>query len=115
MVENTTSRVPAHLRRLAILMDGRYRIPLLGWRVGLDAVLGLIPGIGDFAGTLVSLYIISQAWRAGVTPRTLALMFANVGIDLLVGSVPVLGDLFDIAWRANLRNIDLMERDLAGR
>ncbi|HAC35127.1 MAG TPA: DUF4112 domain-containing protein [Gammaproteobacteria bacterium] len=111
-VHNPGTRVPGHLVRLADLMDGRYRVPVLGWRVGLDALIGLIPGIGDLAGTFVSLYIVGQAWRSGIGKRTAAKMLANIGVDLLIGTVPVLGDLFDIGWRANQRNIQLMEQDL---
>jgi hypothetical protein len=101
------------LRWLARLMDARFVIPGVGARVGLDGLIGLIPGIGDTAGMLVSAYIVYRGHRLGAPPSLVGRMAANVAIDYLVGSVPVLGDLFDVAFKANMRNVDLLDRWLS--
>ena len=103
----------ARVRALARLLDDAVRVP--GTRVGfgLDALLGLIPGIGDAAGGLVSAFVVMQAARIGVPGTVLARMLVNVGIDALVGTVPVLGDLFDVAWKANRKNVALLEQAVA--
>ncbi|MGK9170651.1 DUF4112 domain-containing protein [Inquilinus limosus] len=101
------------LDRLAILLDSRWRLPLLGWRFGLDSVIGLVPGLGDVAGGLVSAYLILQARRLGAPNRVLALMAGNVALDMALGSVPVLGDLLDLGLKANRRNARLLRRHFA--
>ena len=105
----------ARLDRLAELLDSRFRVPGLGWRFGLDSVVGLIPGVGDLAALGPSAYLVWQARRLGADKRTIAKMAANTGVDFVVGSVPILGDVFDAAYKANLRNIDLLKRDLTAR
>ncbi len=102
----------ARLRRLATLLDSRFRLPGTSWKIGLDGLVGLIPGIGDGATGLLSAYIVVEAWRLGVRKRTLAKMIFNAGIDALLGSIPLLGDLFDLGWKANNKNIDLLFGDL---
>lgn len=104
------ARTLRRLRRLARLMDSTWRVPLVGWRFGLDPVLGLLPGGGDAAGLAVGAYIVYQAKQMGAPPELLARMAANIALDSLLGSVPVLGDLFDAVFKANTRNIDLLER-----
>ena len=94
-------------------MDNAIQIPGTRWRFGFDAIVGLIPVAGDLIGGLLSGYIILEAARAEVPTLTLARMLANVGIDTLVGSVPALGDLFDAAWKANIKNVELLERHIA--
>lgn len=111
---------PADLRdldRLATWLDARYRIPGIGVRVGLDSLLGLVPGIGDTLAMLPAAYIVYRAHRLGAPVPVLARMAANFGVDLLVGSIPVLGDVFDVGFKANLRNIELLRRhlDASGR
>jgi uncharacterized protein DUF4112 len=101
------------LQRLAELWDSAFRIPGTSVRVGLDPIVGLVPGIGDAAGALVSAYIVLEAARFDVPGTTLLHMLANVAIDALLGTVPVIGDIFDVTWRANLRNVALIERHLA--
>lgn len=101
------------VRQLAHLLDTSIRIPGTRWRVGLDAIIGLVPGIGDAAGGALSLYIVLKAARLGAGRATLARMLANVGIEVLVGAVPLLGDLFDAAWKANRRNVRLLESHLS--
>jgi hypothetical protein len=100
------------LRRLSHLLDSRFRLPGTNWRFGLDGIAGLIPGVGDAAGALISLYIVTEAWRLGVRKRTIVRMIGNVALDSLVGTVPLAGDLFDFLWKSNLRNLRLAERDL---
>ncbi|WP_207478157.1 DUF4112 domain-containing protein [Arenibaculum pallidiluteum] len=103
------------LQRLSNLLDSRWRIPGTSWRIGLDGIAGLVPGIGDTLGMAVSAYIVYQATRFGVPSRLVARMVANVGVDWLVGSVPVLGSIFDIAFKANRRNMNLLTRHLEQR
>jgi hypothetical protein len=97
------------LRNIARVMDDAVRIPGTNFRVGLDAILGLFPGVGDVAGGLTTAYTIVAAQRMGAPNSVLLRMLWNVLVDTVVGSVPVLGDLFDAAYRANRRNVDLVE------
>ncbi len=101
------------LRALARLLDARFGIPGTPLRFGLDSLLGLVPGIGDAATALVSLYIMAEAHRLGARPTTLARMGWNVALDFGLGAVPVLGDIFDVFWKSNMKNIALLEADLA--
>lgn len=82
--------------------------------IGLDAILGLVPGVGDVAGGLVSALIILHAHRRGVPRITLLRMLGNVGIDTALGSIPVLGDIFDVAFESNTRNVELIRRHQRG-
>jgi hypothetical protein len=102
--------VERSLDQLSRMMDGLFRIPGTGWRVGLDALVGLVPGVGDFATTAVSFYILAAGVRYRVPKATLLRMAANVGVDYLLGAVPVLGDLFDVAWKSNQMNVELLRR-----
>lgn len=95
---------------LARLLDTAIRIPGTNIRLGLDAVLGLIPGAGDAVGALLSSYIILAAARQGAPRAVLLRMIGNVAIDSVIGAVPVLGDIFDIAFKSNARNAALLER-----
>lgn len=101
-----------HLETIAHWMDGRFRLPGTNRRFGLDAVVGLVPGIGDAAGALVGAYIIFQAYRMGVPRSVLMRMLGNVAVDGAVGSIPVVGDLFDFAFKHHRRNINLLRRHL---
>ena len=103
------------LDRLADLLDSRFRIPGLGVRFGLDGLLGLMPGVGDVATLGPSAYLVWRAHKLGADRATLARMAANSGIDFVVGGVPVLGDVFDVAFKANRRNIELLKRHLSER
>ena len=100
------------LHRLEILLDEAFRIPGTGIRFGLDGVIGLVPVLGDVLAGLLSLVIPVAAWMRGVPYITLVRMAVNLGIGVLVGSIPVLGDAFDIAWKANRRNYQLLTRHL---
>ena len=101
------------IEMIAWLMDRS--IPIGGYRIGLDPIIGLIPGFGDVFGTLVSAVLIVQAQRAGVPKATVLRMMANVGIDTLLGSVPFVGDAFDFAWTANSKNLELYRASMRGR
>src|SRR5437667_8844670 len=98
------------LERLSWLMDDLFRIPVVGWRIGLDAIVGLIPGFGDTATSLVSFYILVAAVRYRVPMVTCLRMGMNLGIDYVVGSFPLVGDLFDAWWKSNQRNVALLSQ-----
>lgn len=100
------------LVELSQWMDTKFQIPGLNLRFGLDALLGLIPGLGDAVTFLVSCYVLSAAANLGVPRITIARMGTNVLVDLVMGCVPLLGDLFDVAWKANTRNVELLRRTL---
>ncbi|MFY0573751.1 DUF4112 domain-containing protein [Cystobacter fuscus] len=100
------------VRHLARQLDTSIQLPG-GMRVGWDAVLGLVPVVGDWAGALLSCYIIWQGVRLGASREVLLRMVGNVGVEALVGAVPFLGDVFDAAWKANIRNVRLLENHLA--
>jgi hypothetical protein len=100
------------LHRLEILLDEAFRIPFTRIRFGIDGIIGLVPGLGDVLAGLLSLIIPIAAWIRGVPYITLMRMGVNLGIGVLVGSIPVLGDAFDIGWKANRRNYLLLERHL---
>lgn len=103
----------ARIERLAGLMDEAFQIPGTNIRVGMDSLIGLIPGIGDVATAVVSGLIIHQARQMGIPKRTLMRMLSNVGVDLVVGAVPVAGDLFDVVWKSNRKNVALLKKHLA--
>jgi hypothetical protein len=99
---------------LAKRMDAAFRIPGTGIRVGLDSVLGLVPGIGDTLALAPSVYILKLARDTGAPHSLLLRMAANLGVDWLIGLVPLIGDLFDVGWKANLRNVALMREHIEG-
>ncbi len=100
----------AGLRHLAELLDNAFVVPGTSYRVGLDPLIGLIPGIGDLISPLFAIGMFAQARELGVPKVIQARMLINVAIDTLVGAVPILGDLFDFAWKANAMNLELLER-----
>jgi hypothetical protein len=97
------------LGRLAWLLDNSIALPGTRFRIGLDAIIGLIPGLGDLIGVLASGYIVREAARLGAPPSVLTRMAFNVAVEGLVGLVPILGDVFDAVWKANQRNYALLE------
>ncbi|MGV1846692.1 MULTISPECIES: DUF4112 domain-containing protein [unclassified Rhizobium] len=116
----------SRLRRahgIARLMDSAIRIPGTGISFGADSVMGLVPGIGDAGGALIGLVIVNEARRLGVSNQLLLKMLGNIGLDTVAGSVPLIGDLFDVYFKSNRRNVQLLlehfeveERELfAGR
>lgn len=108
-------RARARVAKLSDLLDTRFRLPIVGYRFGLDSVIGLIPGVGDLTTATMSLYLIAEAARAGARKRMIARMLYNVGVDTILGAVPVVGDLFDFAFKANLRNANLLRDHLDRR
>ena len=108
---DTAARL-TRLRRLAWLIDGAFVLPGTRFRFGLNSVIGLLPVGGDAVLGALSLYIIYEAAKLGLPKHKLARMLANVGIEVLGGSVPILGDLFDMALKANLRNLAIIEDHL---
>jgi hypothetical protein len=102
--------VDERLERLAWLMDDLIRVPGLGWRFGLDALVGLIPGFGDTATSLASFYILASAVPYRVPKITLLRMGLNIGIDYVLGSLPLVGDIFDAWWKSNQMNIALLRK-----
>lgn len=106
----TTTASVRNARALARVLDTAVGVPGTPIRIGLDAILGVIPGAGDVIGAVLSGYIVLVAIRQGAPRPVIWRMIANIGIDTVVGSVPVLGDLFDVAYKSNIRNVELLER-----
>ncbi len=106
MMKNDTAGV----RRLAWILDEMVRIPGTQRRIGLDAVFGLLPAGGDLAGGALSAYTILAAHRVGAGPAVILRMGLNILIDVVIGTVPLLGDLFDAGWKANTKNVALLDR-----
>jgi hypothetical protein len=105
----------ARLDALATLLDTAFPVPGTNIRFGFDALIGLVPGIGDAVSTAMSLYIVHEAYALGVPRRVIARMLANVALDGIIGAVPLVGDAFDVLWRANRRNLALLRSHLAAR
>jgi Domain of unknown function (DUF4112) len=99
----------ARLNALATLFDTALVIPGINVRFGLDALIGLVPGIGDVITTLLSLYIVHEARQLGAPRHLLVRMMGNVALDGIVGAVPLVGDAFDVMWRSNRRNMRLLQ------
>lgn len=104
--------VDGELQLLADWLDSIFQIPGTRIRFGLDAILGLLPGFGDTLSSLISLYILHASHRYGVPRITMARMGMNTAIDWIVGSIPFAGDVFDVYWKANQRNVALLKRHL---
>ena len=100
----------ARARTLARLLDSAVGVPGTGVRFGADAILGLVPGLGDVAGAALAGYLVLLAQRLGAPRAVVLRMLANVAVDTAAGSVPLVGDLFDVAYKSNMRNLALLER-----
>jgi hypothetical protein len=100
---------------LSRYLDGLFRIPGTDWRFGLDALIGLIPNVGDTITSFASFYILLAGVRYGVPKITLLRMALNIGIDYVVGSIPFIGDAFDFFWKSNQRNMDLIRERATGK
>ncbi|MBY3035152.1 DUF4112 domain-containing protein [Rhizobium leguminosarum] len=111
---STTYLTPAELARIrravgiARLMDTAVRLPVIGVRIGADSILGLIPAVGDIAASLIGLFIIDEARRLGIPTHKLARMAVNLGIDAAGGTVPLLGDIFDVYFKSHRRNVGII-------
>lgn len=110
MAAGSDERQLAALRRWAVLLDSAYRVPGTSIRFGLDALLGLVPGFGDLASPIYTALILLEGVRRRVPAVVQLRMVINAALDMGIGLVPVLGDLADVAWKANLRNLALLER-----
>jgi hypothetical protein len=102
----------AHARTITRLLDSVVRVPGTSFRFGLDPIVGIIPGLGDVAGAALSGYVVLLASRMGAPTSVLVRMLGNVALDTAVGTVPLLGDLFDAGFKSNTRNLALLERHL---
>lgn len=100
------------IRKFSHLMDSAFRIPVIGFRFGLDPIIGLIPGAGDLVSTAFSAYLIYLATRFRLPPQVLYKMILNISLEAVVGMVPLVGDLFDAFYKSNIRNLELLERHL---
>lgn len=111
---NTVERLATlnRIRKLSRLMDTAIRIPVIGVRIGLDPIIGLIPGAGDLVSTAFSAYIIYLATQLGLPNPMIRKMLFNIGLEAVVGSVPLIGDLFDAFYKSNIRNLALLETHL---
>lgn len=108
-MERESSNRSSKSRQYAELLDNKFTIPGTDIRFGIDSLMGIIPGAGDWVGGVLSLYFLFAAASAGGNTAVLGRMFVNVLLDVVIGSIPVLGDLFDLYWRSNLRNADILE------
>lgn len=102
-----------HLRRFAHWLDDGIKLPLIPLRVGLDPIIGLVPGLGDAVGAVLAAWILVEAARLGASRATLGRIVYNIALDAVGGAIPVAGDVFDVMWKANIRNVALLERQLA--
>ncbi len=103
------------LESLSKYLDDWIKIPVVGWRFGLDALIGLVPNVGDVATSLASFYILIAGVKHGVPKITLARMAFNIGLDYVVGAIPFIGDAFDFFWKSNKQNIDLIKERGTGK
>ena len=113
--ERTDIEMEKGLDDLAFYLDDLFRIPGVGWRFGLDAIIGLVPNVGDTLTSLASFYILIAGVRYGVPKITLLRMALNIGIDYLVGSIPFIGDAFDFFWKSNKQNMNLIRERATGK
>lgn len=108
--ERQQIEVEESLETLSTYLDGLFRIPGVGWKFGLDSLIGLVPNVGDISTSIVSIYILIAGVRYGVPKVTLARMAFNIGLDYIVGVIPFIGDAFDFVWKANKQNMDLIRQ-----
>lgn len=114
---NASPEEHAALRRtrtVARLLDEAIPVPGTNYRIGLDSIVGLLPVSGDLVTGVVGLYIVAEAARVGASRDVLGRMIANLAADVAIGSIPAIGDLFDAAWKANVKNVELFEEHLRG-
>jgi len=106
--QNRADGIVPELRTISRLMDTSFGIPFTKWKFGMDSLIGLLPLGGDVAGMAISLYVIVRAQQLGVSGKVIAKMLGNVVVDTALGSVPVAGDIFDVYFKANQRNVQLL-------
>ncbi|NEQ33565.1 MAG: DUF4112 domain-containing protein [Leptolyngbya sp. SIO4C5] len=100
------------VRSLSRILDNSITLPGLNYRIGLDPIIGLLPGGGDLLTGLMSVYILVEAYRLGIPTATLGRMAFNILLEVVAGTIPTIGDLFDVVWKANARNVTLIEQHL---
>ncbi|MFN3687680.1 DUF4112 domain-containing protein [Salinarimonas sp.] len=108
-------RARQRLDRLALLLDSAFRIPFTRLTFGMDPIMSAVPFVGSAFGTLVSFYVVFEAFRLGAPRSALARMIANLGFDFVLGAVPVLGPFLDASYKANIRNVAILRRALEER
>jgi hypothetical protein len=113
--QHTPVEIEEGLENLSRYLDGLFRVPGTGWKFGLDALIGLIPNVGDTLTSFASFYILFAGVRYGVPKITLLRMAFNIGLDYLVGTVPFIGDAFDFFWKSNQKNMDLIRTRATGK
>lgn len=113
-LERRQVEIEQGLDNLSHYLDGLFKIPFTSWRFGLDAVIGLIPNVGDTLTSFASFYILLAGVRYGVPKITLLRMAFNIGLDYVVGAIPFIGDAFDFFWKSNKQNMDLIRERARG-
>ena len=113
--QHTPVEIEEGLENLSRYLDGLFRIPGTGWRFGLDALIGLIPNVGDTLTSFASFYILFAGARYGVPKITLLRMAFNIGLDYVVGTIPFIGDAFDFFWKSNKQNMELIRTRATGK
>lgn len=108
VLKPTTVQIERELEVFSQLMDNQFRVPVLGWRFGFNAIIDLIPGVGDVATSIIALYLLVSAVRYRIPKVTLLRMALNIGIYFVGGLVPIVGDIFAIWWKPNIRNMNLL-------
>jgi len=103
------------LENLSRYLDDWIKIPVVGWRFGLDALIGLVPNVGDTLTSVASFYILIAGVRYGVPKITILRMAFNIGLDYVVGSIPIIGDAFDFVWKSNKQNMNLIRERATGK
>ena len=97
------------LKRLSERLDDTFTIPGTKYKIGIEALIGAVPIIGDLIGGILASYIMYSGMKMGAPPRIIARMAVNIAIDFAIGSIPIIGDLFDLVWKANRKNVELIE------
>jgi hypothetical protein len=114
-IEVTVEEEPPGMERvraIADLLDEAIELPVIDYKIGLDPILGILPVGGDAVSAAISLYIVAEGAQMGASKDTVMKMLFNVGVDAVVGSIPVLGTLVDAVWKANVRNVEMLEDEL---
>jgi hypothetical protein len=109
-MHDSHDRTLATLRRWSVILDSAFRVPGTQFTFGLDPILGLVPGLGDLTTPVFAVLLLVQSVRMRIPRVVQVRMLVNAGIDFLIGSIPIIGDLFDFGWKANVKNLTLLER-----
>lgn len=113
--KSSNPEIPQWVDRLVDLMDNRFRLPGTTYRFGYDGLLGLLPGIGDLITTALGFSVVYAAWKVDAPKRVMGKMLANLAFDAVIGSVPVAGDAVDFVFKANRRNLEILQNTLENR